>query len=201
LAFSSGTDTEITWVPRAGAWWMAPRWLPSDGPDPFELEAAAGELKLPEPEPSRPGTIIATQDVRPEPMRHGEVDSQWRDLGVAAGSVSSGINHVTVAPGARSCPFHCHGAEEEIFVALTGAGSLRLGDDRHPVRPGHVVARPPATRVAHQFIAGDDGLTLLAWGTREPNDIVWYPDSNKVGLRGIGIRARLEPLDYWDGEV
>jgi uncharacterized cupin superfamily protein len=200
LAFSSGSDTEMTWLPRANAWWMGPRWLPSDGPSPFELEAAAGKLELPEPEPFRPSTIVATQDVSPVPMRHGDVDSQWRDLGTAARSVVSGINHVEVAPGARSCPFHCHGAEEEIFVVLTGAGALRLGDERHAVQVGHVIARPPAARVAHQFVAGDGGLTLLAWGTREPNDIVWYPDSNKVNLRGIGIKARIEPLDYWDGE-
>jgi hypothetical protein len=37
-------------------------------------------------------------------------------------------------------------------------------------------------------------------GTRDPNDIVRYPDSGQVGPRGIGIKARLEPLDYWDGE-
>jgi uncharacterized cupin superfamily protein len=200
LAFSSGSDTGMTWLPRANAWWMGPRWLPSDGPNPFRLEAAAGRLELPAPEPSRPPTIAAKHQLTPEFLRHGEVDSAWRDLGVAAGSVASGINHVEIAVRARSCPFHCHGAEEEIFVVLAGDGALRLGDERHPVRPGHVVARPPGTRVAHQFIAGDAGLTLLAWGTREPNDVVWYPDSSKVNLRGIGIKARLEPLDYWDGE-
>jgi uncharacterized cupin superfamily protein len=199
LAFSSGSHTGMTWLPRAKAWWMGPRWLPSDGPNPFRLEAAAGELALPDPEPVLPRTIVATRDVPIEPMRHGGVDSEWRDLGVAGGSVASGMNHVEVAPGARSCPFHCHGAEEEMFVVLAGSGTLRLGDERHPVRAGHVVARPPGTRVAHQFIAGE-GLTLLAWGTRDPNDIVWYPDSQKVNLRGIGIKARVEPLDYWDGE-
>jgi uncharacterized cupin superfamily protein len=200
LAFSSGSNTGMTWLPRANAWWMGPRWLPSDGPNPFELEAQAGELELPEPEQDRPSTIIAAGLVPPERMCHGAVDSEWRDLGVAAGSVASGMNRVKVAPGARSCPFHCHGAEEEMFVVLAGSGTLRLGDERHGVGAGHVVARPPGTRVAHQFIAGDEGLTLLAWGTREPNDIVWYPDSKKVNLRGIGIKGRIEPLDYWDGE-
>ncbi len=200
LAFSSGSDTGLTWLPRANAWWMGPRWLPSSGPSPFQLEAAAGELELPEPEQERPATIVATHTVSPQQMRHGEVDSAWRELGVAAGSLVSGINHVEVAPGACNCLFHCHGAEEEMFVVLGGSGTLRLGDERHPVEPGHVVARPPGTGVAHQFIAGDSGMTLLAWGTREPNDIAWHPDSNKVDLRGIGIKARIEPLDYWDGE-
>jgi uncharacterized cupin superfamily protein len=196
LAFSSGSDTEITWLPRANGWWMGPRWLPSDGPNPFQLEAAAGELELPAPEPHRPPTIVATQDVAQEPIRDGEVDSQRRNLGIAAGSAMSGINHVEIAPGARGGPFHCHGAEEEIFVVLAGVGTLRLGDERHAVRTGHVIARPPGTRVAHQFIAGDERLTVLAWGTRDPNDIVWYPDSKTVNLRGVGVKARVEPLDH-----
>ncbi len=98
LAFSSGSDTELTWLPRADAWWLGPRWLPSDGPNPFEREAAAGELELRAPEPPRAPAIIATQDVPSEAMRHGSVDSQWRELGIAAGSVLSGMSHVEVAP-------------------------------------------------------------------------------------------------------
>jgi uncharacterized cupin superfamily protein len=43
-------------------------------------------------------------------------------------------------------------------------------------------------------------LTLLTYGTREPNDIVYYPRSGKVALWGVGVVGRIEPLDYWDGE-
>ncbi|HWF73523.1 MAG TPA: cupin domain-containing protein [Solirubrobacteraceae bacterium] len=200
LAFSSGSDTGITWLPRANAWWMGPRWLPSDGPSPFAREAAAGELELPEPEPTRPATIVAAPDVAADPMRHGRVESQWRELGAAAGAAASGMNLVEVAPGACAAPFHCHGAEEEIFVVLAGEGTLRLGSKHAPVHTGHVVARPPATRIAHQFIAGERGLTLLAWGTCQPNEIIFYPDSSKVDLCGIGVKFRVEQLDYWDGE-
>ena len=78
---------------------------------------------------------------------------------------------------------------------------LLLGDDRIPVRRGHVVARPPGTRVAHAFEAGDTGLTYLAYGTHEPNDIAYYPRSNKIYWRGVGVMARVEKLDYWDGEA
>ena len=39
------------------------------------------------------------------------------------------------------------------------------------------------------------------YGTRDPNDICFYPRSGKVFFRGIGLITRLgEPLDYWDGE-
>ena len=62
------------------------------------------------------------------------------------------------------------------------------------------MARPAATRVAHAFRAGGAGLTLLAYGTREPNDITYYRRSGKVALRGVELIGRIERLDYWDGE-
>jgi uncharacterized cupin superfamily protein len=43
-------------------------------------------------------------------------------------------------------------------------------------------------------------MTYLAYGTREPNDITYYPRSNKIFFRGVGLIARLENLDYSDGE-
>ena len=51
------------------------------------------------------------------------------------------------------------------------------------------------------FRAGDTSLTLLAFSTREPNDIVFFPRSGKVGLRGIKARFFVTQVDYWDGEA
>jgi uncharacterized cupin superfamily protein len=68
------------------------------------------------------------------------------------------------------------------------------------VRRGSVVARPPGTGVAHAFRAGPRGMSLLAYGTREPADIAYYPRSNKLSFRGLGVIGRIERLDYWDGE-
>jgi uncharacterized cupin superfamily protein len=200
LVYGSGSDTGVTWLPRARAWWLAPRWLPDDGRNPFEAEAAAGPLELPEPEAERPATIIAAAHSELSERRHGDVASVRRDPGDSLGSVRIGVGHLVVEPGKLTYPPHCHSAEEELFVVLEGSGALLLGDDEHPVRPGTVVARPPATGVAHAFRAGDVGLTLLAFGTREPNDIAYFPRSGKVSLRGIGVKFRVELLGYWDGE-
>ena len=68
------------------------------------------------------------------------------------------------------------------------------------LRPGHLVARPPGTRIAHSIVAGSEGITYLAYGTREPNDICYYPRSNKVYFRGVGLMTRVEQLEYEDGE-
>ena len=197
LAFASGSPTGLTTLPRAGVTWTGSRWLPPDAPHPFTAEPPAPELP---PAAPRPATIVALGDVEARTRAVGRVEHARRNLGTAAGSVLSGIQHLEVPPGKFSSTRHCHSLEDEIFVVLAGGGGVQLGDEVTPVRPGSIVYRPRATGVAHTFEAGDDGLTLLAYGTREPNDMCWYPDSGKLFFGGAGVIARVEPLDYWDGE-
>ena len=47
---------------------------------------------------------------------------------------------------------------------------------------------------------GDDGIALLAYGTREPSDICFYPRSGKIAISGLGVIGRIEPVEYWEGE-
>ena len=63
-----------------------------------------------------------------------------------------------------------------------------------------MISRPASTGISHAFRAGDDGIVFLAYGTRNANDICYYPRSNKIYFRGLGLIARLEDLDYDDGE-
>jgi uncharacterized cupin superfamily protein len=133
-------------------------------------------------------------------LERGTVARTRRRLSQAAGSVSTGLQHVVVARGMESAPQHCHSVEEEIFVILDGEGVLVLDEQETPVSSGHVVSRPAATGVSHMFRAGDAGLTYLAYGTRDPADVCYYPRSNKIAFRGVGVIARLERLEYWDGE-
>ena len=41
---------------------------------------------------------------------------------------------------------------------------------------------------------------MLIYGTRRPNDTAWYPRSQKIDWRGLGVIGRIEALDYDDGE-
>jgi uncharacterized cupin superfamily protein len=135
---------------------------------------------------------------------------RWIRFAVQAGAVRSGLNWGRLEPGHAGARPHCHSAEEEIFVILEGGGVLdlwpspaRAADnprEQYEVRAGHVIARPPGTGISHSFTAGDEGMTFLLYGTREPNDICYYPRSNKIYWRGVGLIGRLEPLDYDDGE-
>jgi len=205
LAFGNRNSDESVSFPRTGLSLVGPRIVATepgfyDGfPAQFHAEAKAGPPELPDPSP-RPATIVNLADVDSEQVERPLVGRTRRNLGRAAGSVTTGLQHVTVDPGKCATAQHCHSAEEEIFVVLEGDGVLRLDDDETPVRAGHVISRPAATGVAHQLRAGPDGLVFLAYGTREPNDICWYPRSRKISWRGVGVIARVEPLDYWDGE-
>jgi uncharacterized cupin superfamily protein len=200
LAFGSGSPSRLTWLPRSNTMWAGPRWLPLDVEHPFQAEQALGPIALPEPSGERPHWLVALADLEARPRRRGATDLTRADLGRAAGSRLSGLAHVVIAAGAEGSPPHCHSAEEELFYVLDGDGEVLLGDEPLAVRAGSVIARPPGTGVAHSFRAGERGLTLLAYGQRKPQDACFYPRSNKVALRGLGVRFRVEPLDYWDGE-
>jgi uncharacterized cupin superfamily protein len=206
LAFGERTNPTATYLPRAKVLRMGVTLDVSPGPHPWEREAAAGEPEQPPPSP-RPANVV---DISAPQTEEG---GSFVELGRLAGSVRSGLNWIRLDPGARGAPPHCHSAEEEIFVVLDGEGVLELwptpGSPRlhpdfeyqeHTLRAGHVVSRPPGTRIAHSLRTGSAGVTYLAYGTRETNDVCYYPRSNKVFWRGIGIIARLEHLSYSDGE-
>ncbi len=157
--------------------------------------------RRPEPGPPRPRTIVHRDDVEPDVVARPRVARRRRELGRAAGAQVSALHWVQVAPGRLAHPEQCHTLEEKLFVILSGSGAMLLGDEEIPVGPGHVIARPAGTGIAHTFRAGGDAeLTFLAYGNRDPGDLCYFPRSGKVALRGLGVVARLETVDYWEGE-
>jgi uncharacterized cupin superfamily protein len=207
IAFGPRYPDESPRFPRLGASLVGGRFVESldgvvDGyPIQFVREAELGPPELPAEPGPRPANIVNLADVEAKTVEREHVSRTRRNLGVACGSVTTGLQHVVVAPEKESAPLHCHSMEDEIFVMLEGDGMLVLDDEEEtPVRPGSVVSRPAGTGIAHLFRAGEHGLTFLAYGTREPGDICYYPRSNKINFGGVRVIARLEKLDYWEGE-
>ncbi|MFN8222017.1 MAG: hypothetical protein U0R50_02065 [Gaiellales bacterium] len=216
LAFGERHYAANTLLPRAGVSWLGPTWVLAGAEEdhPWTREVAVGS-----PDVSvlaeRPTWIVNADSVEAASRRGATVARTIRNLGAAAGSLKVGLTLYDVEPGMLMNPPHAHSEEEEIFVVLAGSGELELwphprganeperfasGSSTEPVRAGTTVARPAGTGRAHSFRAGADGLRLLAFGMRQPNDICFYPRSGKVSLRGVGVIGRVEQLDYWDGE-
>jgi uncharacterized cupin superfamily protein len=188
-------------LPRIGTTWSARSWFETGaGKSPFEREAELGSPDVPEPS-DRPASIVNVDEVEPQVSERPNHRRAWRSLAKSAGAKRTGLNQIALEPGQMGAPPHCHASEEELFVVLEGDGTLLLGDDAQPVRPFDVVARPAGTGVAHAFTAGENGLTFLAYGPRLPDEIVYYPRSNKIYFCGVGVMTRVEKLDYWDGEI
>ena len=217
LAFGQRTLAGgVTWLPRAGVAWLGETWAPvgAEEDHPWTREAAAGPPEVAELSP-RPSNIVNVEDVKEFERSGRTVSRRGRDLGREAGSQRTGIKLYEVSPGMLMNPPHSHSAEEEIFVVLGGSGFLtvwphprgrtepeRFSDVReeHAVLTGSIVASPAGVARPLDLRAGDEGMRVLAYGIRDPNDITYYPRSGKVMLRGVGVVGRLEQLDYWEGE-
>jgi uncharacterized cupin superfamily protein len=128
--------------------------------------------------------------------------------GTAARKLGAAID--IVAPGMRSCPYHLHHAQEEMFIVLEGTGTLRVAGEMLPLRAGDVVFIPPGPEYPHQIInTSDMPLKYLSVSTKEQPEVVEYPDSGKyfASARVQGqdhgfarIHRADDDLDYWDGE-
>ena len=206
LVYGTNHPSELGWLPRSGAIRLGWPWVEGRTDDPWDVEAHAEPLAFGEPG-ERPANIVHLDHVDPD----GAEGRIWRHVAAAAGAEKTGLNWLRLEGGRMGAPPHCHSAEEEVFLVLEGDGTLELWPspvaeargtelETVPVRAGHVIARPPATRVAHAFRAGASGMTLLLYGTKDPNDISYYPRSRKIAFRGVGLIGRIEALDYWDGE-
>lgn len=206
LVYGTRHATEVGWLPRSRALRIGRPWAEGRDDDPWDVEADGPPLAYDEPAP-RPTNIVNVDEVELE--RFGAATTA--PLATSERSAQAGLHWERLAPGRRGSPPHCHSEEEEVFVILEGAGTLELwpspvrearGARREDVaiRPGHVIARPPGTGIAHSFLAGPNGLTMMIYGTRRPNDMAWFPRSNKMYWRGLGVIGRIESLDYNDGE-
>ena len=130
-------------------------------------------------------------------------------IGPLLGAQDLGFSYDVVQPGKRSCPFHSHRGEEEMFFIVKGDGTLRYGSETRKVRAGDFICCPTGgPETAHQLI--NDSLAPLAYisvSTMRAAEVCEYPDSGKVGAFGGVGSDRLrhmthhdQNVDYWKGE-
>jgi uncharacterized cupin superfamily protein len=207
LVFGTRHPTEIGWLPRSRAIRIGWPWVVGRDDDPWDIEATVPPLEVGEPKP-RPENIRNVDEVELESDRH----QTWAGLVNRTDTELAGMSWERIAAGQTGSVPHSHAEEEEIFVILEGSAALHLEPnprhasdgvqrEEHALRPGHIVVRPPGTGISHWFRAGNHGCAMLVYGTRKPNDIVFYPRSNTINFRGLGLIARVEPVPYPDGDA
>jgi uncharacterized cupin superfamily protein len=118
--------------------------------------------------------------------------------------------HVVPA-GKTAWPYHRHHGADELFLVLSGTGTLRFGERRLPIKAGDCIGCPPGGE-AHQIINSSEGeLRYIAFANHTRAEVLEYPDSGRIAvdiahgndkqpMSVFSVAGRLSPLGYWDGE-
>ena len=152
--------------------------------------------------------VVNIDDLKLEPFSQGDkYASMAVRIGPLLGAKSLGYSYDVVPPGKRSCPFHSHRAEEEMFFVVRGEGTLRYGAETRRIRAGDVICCPTGgPDTAHQIVNDSDAdLAYLSVSTMMPAEVCEYPDSKKIGAFGDGGMRHMTLVDhaqdYWKDEA
>jgi len=150
--------------------------------------------------------VVNLDDLTLEHYAEGATfESRSARIGPSLGAKDLGYAYDVVPPGKRSCPFHSHRGEEEMFFIVRGTGTLRYGTETRPLRAGDVICCPTGgPETAHQIVNDSQAeLAYLSVSTRRIVEVCEYPDSGKVGAYGGEMRHITragDGVDYWLGE-
>lgn len=155
--------------------------------------------------------IVKVKELQLKSWQRGSLySSSDTSFGKLLGLDRLGIGYSEVPPGKSGCLFHCHSAEEELFVILQGSGIYRFGADEFAFEAGDVVAAPAGgVETAHQITnTGSVTLRYLGVSANVAAEIIQYPDSGKILARSRlpdgqvlqHISRQTEQIDYWSDE-
>ena len=90
------------------------------------------------------------------------------------GAETTGLAYLVVRPGKRQAFAHRHHEAEEVYVALSGSGRVKLDDEVVEIGPLDAIRIAP--HVTRAFEAGPDGLELLVFGPHHERDAEMVQD-------------------------
>jgi uncharacterized cupin superfamily protein len=108
-----------------------------------------------------------------------------------------------VHPGKRAFPYHAHSAQWELYLVVSGKGSVRHKDGTTEVVPGDAFIFGPDE--PHQLInSGQEDLVYYVIADNPIGESCYYPDSGKWKVNKSSAADRVvvkgEETDYLDGE-
>jgi uncharacterized cupin superfamily protein len=135
---------------------------------------------------------------------HENYEKRRLRVGARVGGEMLGGSLYELPPGKKSFPFHWHRGIEELLIVLEGEPTLRTANGEQRLKRGDAVSFPRGPGGAHQLRNDSDAPTrFLMLSTAVDYEVVEYPDSAKIGVRGKDLRLNVRPesgVDYMDGE-
>ncbi len=143
---------------------------------------------------------------------HGKFHKFVKDISVALGrdkeSLDLAERHpfdlamVRLPAGKSYCPYHRHSSESELYVVISGRGTVRDANGTTTVGSGDAFFFAPGE--AHQLTnAGDEDFVYYVVADNPRGDSCYYPDSGKWAFpkEGSGdVIVKGVETDYYDGE-
>ena len=110
-----------------------------------------------------------------------------------------------IPPLKSAYPYHFHYKTEETFYIISGWGILKTPEGERKVSAGELIFFPAGEAGAHKLTndSETENLTYIDFDVSQDLDVAVYPDSDKIGVWGMGINElypRAEAVDYYDGE-
>lgn len=111
-----------------------------------------------------------------EAVAFGAMKRARAELGVT----SFGMQIIDLPPNADRYPEHDHGhdGQEEVYVAMRGAGEIEIGGERHPLDVDTVVRVAP--EAPRKVYSGAEGLRMVVIGG-VPGSAYEVRDSTELG--------------------
>ncbi len=109
---------------------------------------------------------------------------------------------VRIPPGKSYCPYHAESAQWEMYLVVSGRGTVRDASGTKEVQTGDAFLFKPGE--AHQLsCAGDEDFVYYVIADNPVGDSCYYPDSGKWAVRKEGdetVIMKGSETVYHDGE-
>jgi len=131
----------------------------------------------------------------PWSLRAG-IGVEAKDPARLLGSELCGFRVERLAPGQQASQLHRHHFQEELFLILRGAGTLRHGASEVPVRRGDFILYRAGDEAPHTFVnTGTEPLEFVATGNRVAHEVCEYPEEGTVFVEAVGAELPNASVD------
>ena len=110
-----------------------------------------------------------------------------------------------IPPMKSAYPYHYHYKTEETFYIISGEGVLKTPEGERSVCQGELIFFPAGENGAHKLTntSRTENLIYIDFDSTHELDVAVYPDSDKIGIWGMGINKmfpKSAETDYYEGE-